>query len=132
MKQRLRRFNDTDFISVLVDAAAKDISNGYYQVEPITLEKRSLKRAIDHAESVPIIAEIKFASPSAGEIRRSTNIRTLARSLERGGAIGLSVLVERKYFNSSYLRCPRDRSGRKSCTHNVKTISAILDLPNYM
>ncbi|MCL4339652.1 MAG: hypothetical protein M1388_00815, partial [Thaumarchaeota archaeon] len=79
----MRRFNDTDFISVLVDAAAKDISNGYYQVEPITLEKRSLKRAIDHAESVPIIAEIKFASPSAGEIRRSTNIRTLAPDATR-------------------------------------------------
>ncbi len=110
MRQRLRRFNDTDFIGMLVDAAAKDISNGYYQVEQTTLEKRSLKRAIYHAKSVPIIAEIKFASPSAGEIRRSTNIRTLARSLERGGAIGLSVLVERKYFNGELKYIPEAKS----------------------
>lgn len=94
----MKRFKEVDFIDALVNSAAEAISNGYYEVKPVALERRSLKAAIDRAATPPIIAEIKFASPSAGIIRRREDVRALARSLERGGAAGLSVLVEGKHF----------------------------------
>lgn len=50
---------------------------------------------------VRIIAEIKKASPSAGEISREFRPLDIARSYEKGGAAAISVLTEEKYFQGS-------------------------------
>lgn len=60
--------------------------------------KRSLIDAIERASGVPVIAEIKRASPSAGDIRPSADVLEVARAMLRGGATSLSVLTEPKYF----------------------------------
>jgi indole-3-glycerol phosphate synthase len=57
-----------------------------------------LIEAIEKAPRVPLIAEIKRASPSAGDIRPSADVLEVARAMLRGGAISLSVLTEPKYF----------------------------------
>lgn len=68
--------------------------------------KRSLIAAIERAPSVPLIAEVKRASPSAGDIKPNANVLEAARAMLRGGAIALSVLTEPKYFKGdpSFLR----------------------------
>jgi len=48
-----------------------------------------------------LIAEIKRASPSAGEIAAGANPATLARAYEDGGASAVSVLTEPDHFRGS-------------------------------
>ncbi len=52
-----------------------------------------------HGEAVALIAEIKPASPSRGEIRSGVNPLQLARVYAENGASAISVLTDRKYFH---------------------------------
>jgi len=54
----------------------------------------------------PLIAEVKRASPSAGDIKPDADVLKAARAMLKGGAIALSVLTEPKYFRGdpSFLR----------------------------
>lgn len=54
-----------------------------------------------------IIAEIKRASPSRGEIKGDLDPAGLARAYARGGAVAISVLTESRFFRGS----PQDLRG---------------------
>ncbi len=49
-------------------------------------------------ENVALIAEIKLASPSRGEIRAEVNPTQVARIYAENGAAAISVLTDRKFF----------------------------------
>ncbi len=62
----------------------------------------SLKQAIrakQRAHTRPVIAELKFASPSHGTIRKCTNQNEIAQELVHAGCCALSVLTEPDYFS---------------------------------
>jgi indole-3-glycerol phosphate synthase len=61
--------------------------------------KLSLVGAILRARKVPLIAEVKRTAPSTGPIRPDADPLALASEMVAGGAVGISVLTERKYFN---------------------------------
>ncbi|MDK2973821.1 MAG: indole-3-glycerol phosphate synthase [Methanofollis sp.] len=78
--------------------------------------RRSLSEAIRSAgERNAIIAEVKYASPSRGAIRRSEPPEILAGKLIDGGCIALSVLTEPFFFGGS--------------TENVRRIRPVSDVP---
>jgi indole-3-glycerol phosphate synthase len=91
-----------DFLDTLARSAKATIASGYYEVltETATFQV-SLKKAILEAKHAPVITEIKAASPSAGTIRENVEARSIAESMEKGGAVGISVLTEPKHFNGS-------------------------------
>ncbi len=74
------------------------------KINPISLEslnyhpRHSLVDTIQRAPNLPVIAEIKRASPSSGEIKPKANPVDVSVSMLRGGAISLSVLTEPRYF----------------------------------
>ena len=92
-----------DSLDRLARDALDTISNGYYEVpyDVAFNDIISLKDSLIHARGNPIIAEIKPASPSIGEIRKNIDSTRLAEVMIRGGASGLSVLTEPKHFNGS-------------------------------
>jgi indole-3-glycerol phosphate synthase len=91
-----------DFIDTLAMDATKTIDSGYYQTSVTTKQpKISLKKAILECKVNPVITEIKAASPSLGTIRNQVNPKELVQAMEKGGAVGISVLTEPKHFNGS-------------------------------
>ncbi len=63
---------------------------------------RGFKSALERCgEAGALIAEIKRASPSRGDIRPSLDPAALARCYQEGGAAALSVLTERCFFKGS-------------------------------
>lgn len=63
-------------------------------------ESPSLSQALKQAE-VGIIAEHKRRSPSRAVINNKLNVHEVARGYEAGGASGMSVLTDGKYFGGS-------------------------------
>jgi len=91
-----------DFLDVLARDAKETINSGYYEALKETATSYiSLKKAILETKNAPVITEIKAASPSAGTIRKNVEASRIAESMEKGGAVGISVLTEPKHFNGS-------------------------------
>jgi len=91
-----------DFLDALARSAKETINNGYYEVSTrISTPYISLKKAILESKHVSIITEIKAASPSLGTIRKNFNPEKVAEAMEKGGAVGISVLTEPKHFKGS-------------------------------
>jgi indole-3-glycerol phosphate synthase len=92
-----------DFLDTLAANAKKTISSGYYKKLQATASypKISFKAAIKDCKANPVITEIKAASPSLGTIRSAINPTEIAQAMQRGGAVGISVLTEPTYFNGS-------------------------------
>ena len=92
----------SDFLDVLAQSAKATINIGYYEALEATAPSHvSLKRAIRETKNAAVITEIKAASPSAGTIRKNVNAGRIAESMQKGGAVGLSLLTEPKHFNGS-------------------------------
>jgi indole-3-glycerol phosphate synthase len=91
-----------DFLDTLAMDAVKTIESGYYKNAPArSHQKISLKAAIRNCKTNAVITEIKSASPSLGTIRSDTDPAEIAKAMQRGGAVGLSVLTEPVHFNGS-------------------------------
>ena len=72
--------------------AFKDLEEG-------TPPLRNFKGAISGKGRIALIAEIKFASPSAGPIREKTNPADIGRAYEEAGASAISLLTDKKFFS---------------------------------
>lgn len=92
-----------DFLDVLARDAQKTVASGYYNYEGETPVKRclSLKGFISQCKHAPVIAEIKPSSPSHGRLKEISSLRNVVSAMERGGAVGISVLTEPKHFGGS-------------------------------
>lgn len=94
-----------DFLDRLAATVWKNVREGYYHrsEDPRPHLRRSLRNAITalSGKKAPIISEIKFASPSAGLLRAPGDLESIAKSMIKAGAVGLSILTEPEYFSGS-------------------------------
>jgi indole-3-glycerol phosphate synthase len=61
-------------------------------------EPRDFFAALKSGEKPAVIAEIKKASPSAGQIRPNLQVAEIAASYQRAGAAAISVITEEDFF----------------------------------
>jgi indole-3-glycerol phosphate synthase len=91
-----------DFLDILARNGQKTLGEGYYEVSALgSFPDVSLKEAIVGSENNAVITEVKAASPSRGTIKSSFEPKEVARAMENGGAVGISVLTEPKRFCGS-------------------------------
>lgn len=101
-----------DFMAVVVEkkrARLKDAqaNTSFYNLRASAYDVRSrasrhaLRSALSHDKQINVIAEIKRASPSKGDLGLRATVEETARAYSRGGAVAVSVLTEEDYFHGS-------------------------------
>jgi len=71
---------------------------------------RDFKGAISRPGQINLITEIKFASPSAGVIRKRKDPLRIGRIYEEAGAVAISLLTDRRFFGGDISHMPRLKS----------------------
>ena len=88
------------FLERIIASRREDISKQISLPEGELQPVRDFRGALA-AEGMSLIAEIKRASPSRGDLNLSLDPSALAASYESGGARAVSVLVEPEFFKGS-------------------------------
>lgn len=102
-----------NFLSIIVDHKKQEVASAKKNISENQLMKRAAQRdnkrpflenlkRYNGINTVNIIAEIKRASPSKGDISIGLNPEILAQKYEKGGAQAISVLTDTKYFKGSF------------------------------
>jgi indole-3-glycerol phosphate synthase len=102
MHQRLTEILDHKKNEV---ARLKRTESFQWDKEPLPL--RDFKAAISKQPGVRLIAEIKFASPSAGLIRKKADPVYIGRIYEYAGATAISMLTDQRFFQGDLGQLPR-------------------------
>jgi indole-3-glycerol phosphate synthase len=97
-----------DFFDVLCRTAQKNVASGFYSTfaqyddeTPNAASRRRVSERINTCVDLPLIAEIKVASPTMGALRVNANAGEIATRMEAGGAAGISVVTEPRFFRGS-------------------------------
>ena len=110
-------------LKTLIDNSYKAINQGMYDADKYDYNSHSaisLKRIILTCDHVPIVSEIKFASPSKGRIldQSKINPKDLAIQMTHSGSVGISVLTQPYLFDGSI--------------HNLASIRKSVNVPLLM
>ncbi|MGB6378013.1 MAG: indole-3-glycerol phosphate synthase TrpC [Syntrophobacteria bacterium] len=82
----------------LIEFKRKSIQAELEKAATLASKPRDFTAALEHGGRPAVIAEIKKASPSAGEIRANFEVAEIAASYERAGAAAISVITEEDFF----------------------------------
>ena len=82
----------------LIELKRKSIQAELEKAATLASIPRDFTAALEHGGKPAVIAEIKKASPSAGEIRANFEVAEIAASYERAGAAAISVITEEDFF----------------------------------
>ncbi|VEF46885.1 Indole-3-glycerol-phosphate synthase, phosphoribosylanthranilate isomerase [Bacillus freudenreichii] len=72
---------------------------GFKQQKPV--KRKSLYESLQQSDTMSVIAEVKRASPSKGDINQNVDPVAQAKQYEIAGATAISVLTDRQFFNGS-------------------------------
>ena len=82
----------------LIELKSKSIQADLEKAATFASKPRDFTAALEQGSKPAVIAEIKKASPSAGEIRPHLDVAEIAASYERAGAAAISVITEEDFF----------------------------------
>src|SRR5579864_1443726 len=91
-----------DMLQKLANNSQKAIDDGIYEIsEKLPRSNSNIIDSIRKNKHASLITEIKFSSPSLGNIRDISDPVEIAKSMVQGGAVGLSILTQPHLFNGS-------------------------------
>lgn len=91
-----------DMLQKLANNSQKAIDDGVYKIsEKLPRSRQNIIENIRKNKRASLITEIKFSSPSLGNIRDISDPVDIAKLMVQGGAIGLSILTQPHLFNGS-------------------------------
>ncbi|EDL66152.1 indole-3-glycerol phosphate synthase TrpC [Bacillus sp. SG-1] len=94
-----------DILTKIIERKRQEVAqlkkNGFEKANLSKKPDRSLFTALHASTVLGIIAEIKRASPSKGEIVSTVEPAEQAKIYEQGGASAISVLTDKDFFNGS-------------------------------
>lgn len=91
-------------IEEILEHVRRRIDREYRDYQPSEGSRRprvSLVEVIRGCSKVPVIGEVKPASPTQGPLRKMSPVEGVAGEMVEGGAVGLSVLTEPDFFGGS-------------------------------
>jgi len=94
-------------LKTLVKNSFKAIDDGMYEAsgdrDYSSHTYLSMRNSILRCKQNPLLTEIKYASPSRGTLvdHREKNVEEIAMTMEKAGAIGISILAQPYLFNGS-------------------------------
>ena len=96
----------TDILAQIVAEKRREVAHLRPGVAGPRTDYRDFAGALRRSKGVALIAEVKKASPSAGIIRADFDPVKIAGEYEAAGAVALSVLTDKKFFQGEldYLR----------------------------
>jgi indole-3-glycerol phosphate synthase len=100
------------FLDMVVDSTRERVALTKCVVDVPLMQQRArqmrdhlpahrLRTALERGDRTNIIAEIKRASPSKGEINPEVDVAAIAAAYQSGGAAAISVLTEPEFFRGS-------------------------------
>jgi indole-3-glycerol phosphate synthase len=91
-----------DMLEKLANNSQEAIKDNIYEISyRNTKSKKNLIEEIRNNKHASLITEVKFSSPSLGNIREISDPVLIAKQMVEGGATGLSVLTQPYLFNGS-------------------------------
>lgn len=91
-----------DMLEKLANNSRQAISDGTYEINYKNQKSgKNLVEQIRNNKHASLITEVKFSSPSLGDIRQVSDPVLIAKQMVDGGATGLSVLTQPYLFNGS-------------------------------
>ena len=94
--------NSEGILKKLFENSRKSIDEGVYDVdESLSNSGKDLVEIINENQHATLITEVKFSSPSLGEIKKISDPILIAKSMINGGAKALSILTQPYLFSGS-------------------------------
>ncbi|HXU95426.1 MAG TPA: indole-3-glycerol-phosphate synthase [Candidatus Nitrosotalea sp.] len=91
-----------NMLEKLAENSQKAIGDGVYEINyKNSKSEKNLIEQIRNNKHASLITEVKFSSPSLGNIREISDPVSIAKQMVDGGAVGLSVLTQPYLFNGS-------------------------------
>ncbi|MGI0017141.1 MAG: indole-3-glycerol phosphate synthase TrpC [Nitrosotalea sp.] len=91
-----------DMLEKLAKNSQQAISDGTYEINYKNQKsEKNLLEQIKNNKHASLVTEVKFSSPSLGNIRQVSDPVLIAKQMVDGGAVGLSVLTQPYLFNGS-------------------------------
>lgn len=91
-----------NMLEKLAKNSQQAITDGTYEINYKNKKsEKNLVEQIRNNKHASLITEVKFSSPSLGNIRQVSDPVAIAKQMVEGGAVGLSVLTQPYLFNGS-------------------------------
>ena len=91
-----------NMLEKLVENSQKAVNDGIYEISYKNIKsEKNIIEEIRNNKHASLITEVKFSSPSLGNIREISDPVSIAKQMVDGGAVGLSILTQPYLFNGS-------------------------------